>query len=392
MGGWSAAGNTEFDILQGVLQKFQDSHPGITVTFESIAADYDPLMLAKLGTDNAPDVLYVNQPVAQNWITQGVLASFDEIPGAAGNDTSHFYPGFLTPFQQNGKTYGYPKDSSLLAMQSNDEMLATANVTAVPTTTEELVAAATAIKNANIPDLVSPMCFNNEWPRAGAFVEAYGGSMVSDDATTLEIGSPESKTALDWYLKQIHDGLAATNTDIGADWCGAAFGAKQVAFAFEGNWIGAAMTDQYPDVAYTVSAIPKATEQATLAFTAGYGIAERSQQKDLAWVLLSWLTSKEGMQEWVNGGLVLPSRDDVTATDPQLAKYAPFAAFAHQGEGYIPQWSVVADAFKSSMLTAAQSPTGTADEVIAATTTAWDQATSGASPSPSTGASPSSSP
>jgi multiple sugar transport system substrate-binding protein len=261
-------------------------------------------------------------------------------------------------------------------------MLATASVTAVPTTTEELVAAATAIKNANIPDLVAPLCFDNEWPRAGAFVYAYGGGMVSDTGT-LEIGSPESKTALDWYLKQYHDGLASTDVDIGTDWCGAAFGAKQVAIAFEGNWIGSAMADQYPDVAYTVSAIPKGTEQATLAFTAGYAIPERSQNKDLAWVLLQWLTSQEGMQEWVNGGLVLPARDDVTSTDPQLAKYAPFAAFAHQGEGYIPQWSVVADAFKSSMLTAAQNPSGTSDEVIAATTTAWDQANSGASPSPS---------
>jgi hypothetical protein len=98
------------------------------------------------------------------------------------------------------------------------------------------------------------------------------------------------------------------------------------------------------------------------------------------------------MQEWVYGGLVLPARDDVTSTDPQLAKYAPFAAFAHQGEGYIPQWAMVADAFKSSMLTAAQSPSSTSDGVISATTTAWDQATSGVSPSPSTGASPSSSP
>jgi multiple sugar transport system substrate-binding protein len=382
MGGWSAAGTTESTILEGVLQKFEDSHPGITVTFESIAADYDPLMLVKLGTDNAPDVLYVNQPVAQNWISQGVLASFDEISAAAGNDTSHFYPGFLEPFQKDGKTYAYPKDSSLLAMQTNDAMLTTAGVTAVPTTTEELVTAATAIKNANIPDLVAPMCFSNEWPRAGAFVYAYGGSMVGEDGT-LQIGSPESTTALDWYLKQIHDELGATPTDIGADWCGAAFGAKQVAIAFEGNWIGPAMTDQYPDVAYTVSAIPKATEQATLAFTAGYAIAERSQQKELAWTLLSWLTSQEGMQEWVNGGLVLPSRDDVTATDPQLAKYAPFAAFAHQGEGYIPQWAPVADAFKSSMGTAAGDPSGTAADVITATTAAWDSATSGASPSPS---------
>jgi multiple sugar transport system substrate-binding protein len=390
MGGWSAAGSTEEDILNGVLQKFEDSHPGITVTFESLAESYDSLMLNKLGTDNAPDVAYVNQPVAQDWIAQGVLAAFEDLPSAAGNDTSHFYPGFLAPFQRDGKTYGYPKDSSVLGMQTNDAMLTAASVTAVPTTTDELVAAATAIKNANIPDLANgaPMCFSNEWQRAGAFVFAYGGSMVTDDMTASAIDSPESKTALDWYLKQIHDGLAMTPTDLGVDWCGAALSQKLVAIAFEGNWVGPAMKNDAPDVAYTVSAIPKATEQATLSFTAGYAIAQRSQQKEAAWVLLQWLTSKEGMQEWVNGGLVLPARDDLTVSDAQLAKYAPFGAFAHQGEGYMPQWSVVSDAFKSSLLSAAQSATGTSDTVITATKAALDQVLSGAPPS----ASPSSSP
>jgi len=391
MGGWSAAGSTEENNPKGVLDKFQQTHQGITVTFTPLAESYDSLMLQQLGTSNAPDLVYVNQPVAQDWINQGVLTALDDLPGAAGNDTSHFIPAYLTPFQQNGKTYGYPKDSSLLAMETNDDMLATANVE-VPTTTDDLVTAATAIKNANIPDLANgaPMCFSNEWQRAGAFVYAYGGGMVNADGTSA-IDSPESKTALDWYLKQIHDGLAMTPTDLGVDWCGAALEQKLVAIAFEGNWIGPAMTADAPDVKYTVSAIPKATQQASLAFTAGYAIPENSKNKDAAWVLLQWLTSKEGMQEWVNGGLVLPARDDVTANDPQLAKFATFGESAQQGEGYFPQWSKVSDAFKSAMLTAAQNSSGTSDEVISATKDAMDQVMGGSGGSGSS-ASPSGSP
>jgi len=234
------------------------------------------------------------------------------------------------------------------------------------------------------------MCFSNEWQRAGAFVYAYGGGMVNADGTSA-IDSPESKTALDWYLKQIHDGLAMTPTDLGVDWCGAALEQKLVAIAFEGNWIGPAMTADAPDVKYTVSAIPKATQQASLAFTAGYAIPENSKNKDAAWVLLQWLTSKEGMQEWVNGGLVLPARDDVTANDPQLAKFATFGESAQQGEGYFPQWSKVSDAFKSAMLTAAQNSSGTSDEVISATKDAMDQVMGGSGGSGSS-ASPSGSP
>src|SRR6188472_1880847 len=140
MGGWSAAGSTEENILQGVLDKFQTICPNIKVTFTPLADSYDSSMLVQLGTDNAPDLVYVNQSVSQDWINQNVLTALEDLPAAAGNDTSHFYPGFLEPFQKDGKTYAYPKDSSMLGMETNDDMLAAANVQ-IPTTTDELVAA-----------------------------------------------------------------------------------------------------------------------------------------------------------------------------------------------------------------------------------------------------------
>jgi multiple sugar transport system substrate-binding protein len=359
------------------------------VTFEPLAESYDSLMLNKLGTDNAPDVVYVNQSYAPDWIDLGVLEPLDSYISAAGYDTSHFYPGYLAPFQRNGQTWGFPKDSSVLGMETNDDMLTTA-AQSIPTTTDELVTVAQAIKAANIPDLANgaPMCFSNEWQRAGAFVEAAGGGMVTDDGTTEAIDSEQSKAAIQWYLDQIHSGLAMTPTDLGVDWCGAALEQKLVAIAFEGNWIGGAMKADAPDVHYTVSPIPQNTEQATLSYTVAYSIASRSQNKEAAWVLLSWLTSQEGMQEWVNGGLVLPARDDVTVNDPGLQTFAPYAAFAHPGEGVTPQWTKVSDAFKTALLTAAQSSTGTADDVIAATKPVLEEVLSGAGAS----ASPSSSP
>ena len=48
---------------------------------------------------------------------------------------------------------------------------------------------------------------------------------------------------------------------MGVDWCcGQAFGEQKVAIAFEGNWIGPYMETTFPDVKYTVSAIPMQAE------------------------------------------------------------------------------------------------------------------------------------
>ena len=110
------------------------------------------------------------------------------------------------------------------------------------------------------------------------------------------------------------------------------------------------MTNDFPDVAYTVSAIPAGpAEQATLSYTVGYGIHPNAANQEASWALLSYLTGAEGMQEWVNGGLVLPARSDVTAQSENQLKYVSFAEFAHPGEGVTPQWGQVAGALNGAL-------------------------------------------
>jgi multiple sugar transport system substrate-binding protein len=184
-----------------------------------------------------PDLFYVNQAYSQDWIDQGLLAPLDQMATDAGFDMTAFYPNYLSPFQRDGQTYAFPKDSSVLGMQTNDQMLTDAGVE-IPTTTEELVTAAQAVKDAGIVEF--PMCFAGEWQRAGAFVHGHGGGIV-DESGANTFNSPETLAGLQWYLDQYEAGLAATPADLGAGWCGEALGRGLVAFAFEGNWVGPAM-------------------------------------------------------------------------------------------------------------------------------------------------------
>ncbi|MBA2275123.1 MAG: extracellular solute-binding protein [Chloroflexi bacterium] len=344
-----------------MLDAFEAACPSYTVEFEVIAGTYPEQMFNRLGNQDATDLFYVQQGYAQDWIDQGVLQPLDDRLSESGFDLSPFYEGYLAPFQQEGQTFAIPKDSSVLGMQTNDEMLANADVE-VPTTIEELEAAANALKTAGVE---TPMCFAAEYARAGAFLHAYGGGMLSEDRSAPLIDSSESRAGLEWYLRMHQEDLAQNPPTIGVDWCGQAFGEERVAIAFEGNWIGAAMAENYPDVDYTVSAVPTGAEQATLSFTAAYGYSPDSPNPDGSWALLSYLTGQAGMQEWVNGGLVLPARSDVDVQDEQLQLYAPFAEFAFAGEGLLPGWTAIQNAFNGALLSAADG--GTADDVINAT-------------------------
>jgi ABC-type glycerol-3-phosphate transport system substrate-binding protein len=162
------------------------------------------------------------------------------------------------------------------------------------------------------------------------------------------------------------DGLAQNPPQMGVDWCGQAFGEERVAIAFEGNWIGPAMETTYPDVSYTVSQIPEAEEPATLSFTVAYAFSPDSPNQDASWRLLSFLTGAEGMQLWVDGGLVLPARTDVEPRSERQQTYAAFAEFARPGEGLTPGWLNVQNAFNGALRTAAEGG-GTSDDIINAT-------------------------
>jgi multiple sugar transport system substrate-binding protein len=292
-----------------------------------------------------PDLFYINQAYSQDWIDQGLLAPLDQMATDAGFDLTAFYPGYLSPFQRDGQTYAFPKDSSVLGMQTNDQMFTDAGIE-IPTTTDELITAAQALKDNGVE---TPMCFAAEWQRAGAFVHGFGGGIV-DEAGAPTFDSAETNAGLQWYLDQYANGLAMTPADIGAGWCGEAFGRELVAIAFEGNWIGPAMSTDFPDVAYTVSAVPAGpVEQATLSYTVGYGISPQAANQEASWALLEYLTGQEGMQEWVNGGLVLPARSDVQAQSENQMRYASFAEFAFPGEGVTPQWGQVSSALNGAL-------------------------------------------
>jgi multiple sugar transport system substrate-binding protein len=108
----------------------------------------------------------------------------------------------------------------------------------------------------------------------------------------------------------VRDGLAAQPSDLGEGWCGQAIADGKVAIAFEGNWLLPIIKDS--GISYSIHPMPSNARRGNLAFTVAYAIASSSEHKQAAWTLLSYLTGREGMQLWINGGVALPSRDDVT--------------------------------------------------------------------------------
>lgn len=299
--------DAEEELLQQVLDAFAEQYPNITVNYEPIPEGYVEQMTAQFSAGEPPDLFYVQAEFANAWIEDGLLEPLD--PYFAGNpefDVEPFFDPLLAAFQFDGQTYGLPKDASPLALFTNPDLLADAGVEP-PTTWDELRTAAEALTS----DDVAGLCVGSELPRIGAFIYQAGGGIYNEDKTELTIAEPEAVEGIDLYLDLHEAGTLQTPADIGAGWCGEAFGQGQAAMTMEGNWLVPAMENDFPDTSYEIAELPQGAQQGNLAFTVSYSIGSDSENKDAAWVLLQYLTGPEGMAEWTSLGLALPSREDV---------------------------------------------------------------------------------
>jgi multiple sugar transport system substrate-binding protein len=368
LSGWQASPD-EGKALQKTLDAFATTYPNLKVDYKEIPGDYRTVMQTRFAAQDVPDIFYVNADYAKEWIDQGLLEPLDDYVAKSGFDTSQFFEGYASIFKgQDGKTYGFPKDGNTIALAYNSDLVPTA-----PKTLDELVQTANSLKGQN--GLKAPMCLNPGLDRGLAFLYAQGGSVVSDDLSAEQIDTDASKTAVQWYLDQFKNGLGMTASDLGSSWCGEALGKKQVAMIFEGGWLDPFMTSTYPDVKYAWSEMPTGTSGSpvTISFTVSYSIGADSKNKDQAFAVMSYLTGKEGMANWTEGGVALPARQDVpTPTGKDVL--AAGSAYAKPGSGFMPGWVDVQKAFQDEFTSQIQKKTFDAGPVVDKTAAAVTKA------------------
>ena len=370
LSGWQSS-PAEGNALTQTLLGFQSTFPKIKVDYQPIAGDYPTVMATKFASGDVPDLFYVDASYAGTWIKQGYLAPLDDYIAKSGFDTSKFFPGYASIFKgADGKTYGFPKDGNTIAMAYD-----TAMVPNPPKTMADLVTLAQSLKGTN--GLKAPMCLNPGLDRGLAFLYAQGGSLLSSDGKTETIDSGASKTAVQWYMDLFKNGLGMTASDMGDGWCGDALGKKHAAIIFEGGWLDPAMTSTYPDVKYAWAVMPTGSSGSpvTISYTVSYSIGAQSKDKDQAFVLLTYLTGREGMTKWTEGGVALPSRSDVP-TPKGKEVLASESSYAKPGSGFMPAYNDVQKAFQDAFTAQIQNKTFDAGPVVSATATAITKALS----------------
>ena len=292
-----------------------------------VATDITQELTQGFAGGEPPDLFYVDAGAFPDYAVNGNLYPYEL------EDNDDFYPSLRETFTLDGTQYCAPKDFSTLALQINTASWEAAGLTDadVPTTWEELQTVADTLTTPEQAGLV----IGGGRDRAGAFLVQNGGFWVDGAEGTITAAEESNVEALTYVQSLLASGSAVLPPDVDSGWGGEAFGTERAAMTMEGNWIRGAMTNDYPDVEYTVAELPEGPAgKGTLLFTQCWGIAAESPNQAAAVELVSALTSTENQLANAEAFGVMPSRQSAEAD--YVAAFpddAPFIAGGEYGQG-----------------------------------------------------------
>ena len=326
-----SSGDAETEAVEAAVAAWSEES-GVEATVQ-VANDLAQQLSQGFAAGTPADLFYLSTDAIAGYAGNGSLQAYgDEL-----SNKDDFYPSLVENFTVGGDFYCAPKDFSTLALLINDDLWAEAGLTEadIPTTWDELSTVAAALTTGDRVGL----SFGAEYQRVGVFMAQAGGGLVVDGAAAAD--SAENVEALGYVASHLQDGTFAYATELGAGWGGEAFGKQLSAMVIEGNWITGAMTNDFPDVNYTVAELPAGPAgQGTLQFTNCWGMAADSPNQQAALDLVEYLTTADSQLAFSEAFGPMPSiqsaGDTWTSANPELAPFlagADYAQFMPNLEG-----------------------------------------------------------
>lgn len=310
---WSANPD-HVGVFETLGAEFADQHDRVSgVTIESFnLADLDTLVTTQIAAGDAPDVSWLPVESSAEYIKSGALVDLREtVESTEGFDFDDFIPSLLERWEVDDAIYGIPFSTGPLIMYYNKDLYAQAGVKDPGQLIEEgnwnwesfrevsgELSAALGVPAYALNDFD----FKN-WTRLLPFLNAYGASPWSEDATTCTLDAPEAVDALSVFHAMTFDDGSMPIPGQQIDFWG---GGAAATSAFLGSSANLSEVDFDWGIAPTPAgpAGPVvATGQASIvAFAAGNDTQEAAE-------FVAFLGSKEAMAQY--SGFFPPIRESV---------------------------------------------------------------------------------
>lgn len=337
---WDSA--EDLDEQQALADKFNASQDKITVTIEAYGDDFDTKIAASMGSNDAPDVMYMwNYPAYSGGLEP--LNSYIDKEGAGFKDN---YYAAMWPYNSIGDNiYGMPVGYTTHVLFFNKDMFDKAGIS-YPTadwTWQDVYDASKAITEAyddgNTKGFVFPIEYDPYdfemylWSNGTAFCDASGNiDGYANSAAAVEVYSMFQKLAQDGYAIPAENYGTSIMTS------------QNAAMYINGAWPISRFNEA--EINFGVVELPQfkaGQNSASILSSSGLAMSKDSKQKDAAWEFIKFWTGEEANIARIDYELpVLKSVVASKGVDSDPVKKVFYDMLA-QSEGHTPASFIVSD-------------------------------------------------
>ncbi len=332
------------DTWNSVIEKFENQ-TGKNVDVQLFGFDvyYDKLQTALMG-GKGPDLAFADLGGwVQTFADKDWLEPLDERL-EHWDGTEQIWPNLWPTVTWKNVHYGLPWYTDARILLINDKMFKDAGLDPLspPKTWDELLAASDKIKDPKKKIFAYGQSgTRTEHTTLGFIIFLYGngGKLLSDDLTKAAFNTKEGLEALKFYTDLASmEGISPKAVSYNEDDYRNMMAQNRIAMAVGGPWSFPLIETANPEIKgnYSAAVHPYGKNPASVLGGWALVIPKYSENKDDAWQLAQYLTSKETWMFWIDQkGGPMPTRMDVGKESP---------VFKND-----PKWQVILDVFPNAI-------------------------------------------
>lgn len=345
-----------------ILEAFNEKYPDISIDFQYAppVKDYVEKLSTMLYSGSAPDIFQMALENREDLMKGNYAEDLSNEPYMKDGTIPDFAKA---PYRQDGKVYALAIDGWVGGLFYNKDMFQKAGITAEPQTWDEFLADCKKLKDAGY----LPLMDNLQDAAVNIVPALVGAQTISKDKDFTKAVYEGKKTFSDgwdeplnlWY-KLIESGYLTKNmAGVTSDQMLTEFATEKVAMIPSGPWNINTLQKLNPKLSYKCMGIP-GTEKGNIwydgAVDVGFSInaASPDQNKELAKIFLSFLTTPEGEKAFFDGyGSTIIAKGYVSPTNDIMKDAVD--AFKN-GKTHIPMgdWTSYSEALRNTYLTSLQ--------------------------------------
>lgn len=286
------------DVLSGLITEFQTQNPGVSVVYtQQSVKDYRERLQSAFDRGQGPDIFRFHNTWVPMLSAQNVYSAIPSSVMSATEFQQTYYPSAIKDLSSPSGLVGVPLMTDGLALFINKKALAAAGKQA-PTTWQEFALLA---KDLTIRD------GDGKISRAGAALGSANNVDHFSDILGLLIlqnggdpGKPDDANnlvsdALTFYTQFMRTDKIWDETLPNSTY---AFAIEKAAMIFAPSWRAFEIKQINPNIDFALFQVPQLTE--TKVNWSSYwaeGVARTSQNQEVAWRLLKFISSKDNLQK-----------------------------------------------------------------------------------------------